>query len=50
MSTTMREMIWDDGLHLTMDGYEKMGDAIAAKLLQLLQTAKQPLNSGPKKV
>lgn len=48
MSTTMREMIWDDGLHLTIEGYKKMGDAIATKLLELLHTAKQPLNSGSK--
>ncbi|KAL8762878.1 MAG: hypothetical protein Q9184_001174 [Pyrenodesmia sp. 2 TL-2023] len=48
MSPKMRETIWDDGLHLTMDGYKKMGDAIATKLLELLRTAKQPLNSGSK--
>ncbi|KAL9598079.1 MAG: hypothetical protein Q9219_004710 [cf. Caloplaca sp. 3 TL-2023] len=45
MNDTMREMIWDDGLHLTMDGYEMMGEAVAAKLLELLNTVKEPLNS-----
>ncbi|KAL8958807.1 MAG: hypothetical protein Q9193_004205 [Seirophora villosa] len=49
MNDTMRAMMWDDGLHLTMDGYEMMGNAIAAKLLELLQVAKDPLNTGPKK-
>lgn len=49
MNATMREMIWDDGLHLTMDGYEMMGDSIATKLLELLHVAKEPLNVGAKK-
>ncbi|KAL9019786.1 MAG: hypothetical protein Q9185_002930 [Variospora sp. 1 TL-2023] len=49
MSETMREMVWDDGLHLTMDGYELMGTAIAIKLLELLRVARDPLNIGPKK-
>ncbi|KAI4090453.1 MAG: hypothetical protein LQ344_004759 [Seirophora lacunosa] len=49
MNDTRRAMMWDDGLHLTMDGYEMMGNAIAVKLLELLQVAKDPLNTGPKK-
>lgn len=36
MNQTMRKMIWDDGLHLTMDGYKMMGDVIATKLLGLV--------------
>ncbi|KAL9027065.1 MAG: hypothetical protein Q9196_004354 [Gyalolechia fulgens] len=36
MDDTTREMIWDDGLHLTKHGYEMMGDAIATKLLELV--------------
>lgn len=38
MNDTMREMIWDDGLHLTEDGYKMMGDAIAGKLLELVNS------------
>lgn len=38
MNDTMKEMMWDDGLHLTRDGYEMMGDAIATKLLQLVNS------------
>ncbi|KAL9006314.1 MAG: hypothetical protein Q9188_000913 [Gyalolechia gomerana] len=36
MNETMRKMIWDDGLHLTMDGYKMMEDVIATKLLGLV--------------
>lgn len=31
--------IWDDGLHLTEAGYKRMGDAIAARLVELLSGA-----------
>ena len=33
-----QELIWDDGLHLTKEGYEMMGNAITARLIELLQT------------
>lgn len=33
-----RNQIWDDGLHLTEAGYEMMGEAIAAHLINLLQS------------
>ncbi|KAL9631031.1 MAG: hypothetical protein Q9164_006110 [Protoblastenia rupestris] len=32
-----RERIWDDGLHLTKDGYSIMGKAVAARLFELLR-------------
>ncbi|KAL8632854.1 hypothetical protein Q9189_001408 [Teloschistes chrysophthalmus] len=48
MKETMRDRIWDDGLHLTMDGYEMMGEAIATKLIELLSTIKKPVNAGRK--
>ena len=32
-----RQRIWDDGLHLTKDGYNIMGKAVAARLFELLQ-------------
>ena len=50
MSDTMRKTMWDDGLHLTADGYEMMGDAIAKKLLELLATVDKPLNVGKRNV
>ena len=31
-----QEKIWDDGVHLTAEGYKKMGDAIAASLFEIL--------------
>ncbi|KAL8724206.1 MAG: hypothetical protein Q9166_008084 [cf. Caloplaca sp. 2 TL-2023] len=49
MTETMRERIWDDGLHLTMDGYEMMGEAIATKLIELLHTVGKPVNVGKQK-
>lgn len=33
-----RDKIWDDGLHLTEEGYKMMGAAIAAHLIKLLQS------------
>lgn len=32
-----RDRLWDDGLHLTGEGYKMMGDAIAARLFEILQ-------------
>lgn len=45
MDETVRERIWDDGLHLTMDGYEMMGHAIASEMLKLLDTVEKPINA-----
>ncbi len=50
MSDFLRERIWDDGLHLTMAGYEMMGQAIAAKLIELLQVGEKPVNTDGKTV
>ncbi|KAK4692416.1 hypothetical protein P7C71_g4787, partial [Lecanoromycetidae sp. Uapishka_2] len=33
-----REKIWDDGVHLTKAGYERMGDAIADRLIEITKT------------
>ena len=44
----MRDKIWDDGLHLTKDGYEMMGDAIASGMIELLQSCDDPENTGKK--
>ena len=43
----LRTKIWDDGLHLTAQGYKVMGDAIAVRMLELLKTVQQPKNIGP---
>ena len=39
MDKAKQKLIWDDGLHLTKDGYEMMGNAIAAHLLELLKSS-----------
>lgn len=44
----MRDKIWDDGLHLTKDGYKLMGDAIASRMIELLQSCTDPRNTGKK--
>ncbi|KAL8842239.1 MAG: hypothetical protein Q9170_000645 [Blastenia crenularia] len=44
MNSARRELIWDDGLHLTLDGYEMMGDAVAKRLLELLPIVAEPRN------
>ena len=36
MDKQRREQIWDDGLHLTDQGYDLMGEVISEKLLALL--------------
>ena len=41
-----REKLWDDGLHLTGEGYKLMGDVIAARLFEILQITDQPKNVG----
>ena len=40
-----RDSIWDDGLHLTEEGYNMMGDAIAAHMIELLQTVDNVKNN-----
>ncbi|CAF9936277.1 MAG: hypothetical protein ALECFALPRED_006751 [Alectoria fallacina] len=43
----LREKLWDDGLHLTSEGYKVMGDVIAVRMLELLKMTQQPKNIGP---
>lgn len=43
----LREKLWDDGLHLSSEGYKVMGDVIAVRMFELLQTIQQPKNIGP---
>lgn len=43
----LRKRLWDDGLHLTSEGYKVMGDVIAVRMLELLKMARQPKNIGP---
>ena len=37
MDKEMRKKVWDDGLHMKPAGYDMMGDAIADRLLEILQ-------------
>jgi hypothetical protein len=37
LSTEDKEKYWDDGLHLTMDGYQWMGGFIADELIRLIR-------------
>ena len=39
MDKAKQDMIWDDGLHLTKEGYEMMGNAIGAHLVELLKSS-----------
>lgn len=40
-----RDNIWDDGLHLTEEGYKMMGDAIAVHMIKLLQSLESVKNA-----
>lgn len=44
----MRDKIWDDGLHLTKDGYKMIGNAIASRMIELLKSTHDPENTGTK--
>lgn len=44
-----RDDIWDDGLHLTEEGYKMMGDAIAGHMIGLLQSVDDIRNIGSEK-
>ena len=37
MDEEIRRKIWDDGLHLTSKGYERMGELVAERLIELLE-------------
>ena len=45
-----RDNIWDDGLHLTEEGYKMMADAIAAHMIKLLQSLESVKNVRRSKV
>jgi lysophospholipase L1-like esterase len=36
MEETEREEIWDDGLHFTPKGYERMGGFVAERLIEII--------------
>ena len=36
MSRREQEEIWDDGLHFTPEGYERMGELVAKRLLEVI--------------
>ncbi|KAL8911777.1 MAG: hypothetical protein Q9171_003110 [Xanthocarpia ochracea] len=42
MSKEMRKKVWDDGLHFKPLGYDMLGDAVADRLLEILQRASLP--------
>jgi len=39
MGDEERNEIWDDGLHLTPKGYERMGELVADRLIELIRGA-----------
>lgn len=41
LDETTREQLWDDGLHLTGQGYKVMGAAIAIRLFEILQSIQE---------
>lgn len=51
MSTAERVRYWDDGTHLTPDGYDLMGEKIAAALVELIMPPGrlQPSANGAKR-
>jgi len=38
-----REQYWDDGVHLTADGYDWMGGHVADALIRIIQHERDPL-------
>lgn len=44
LTDAQKKWLWDDGLHLKAAGYRLRGESIAAKLIELLQVVKQPMN------
>jgi lysophospholipase L1-like esterase len=41
MEESERDEIWDDGLHFTSKGYERMGDMIAERLIEIIEAEKE---------
>jgi lysophospholipase L1-like esterase len=40
MEEKERDEIWDDGLHFTSKGYERMGEMIAERLIEIIESEK----------
>jgi len=40
MDEAEKREIWDDGLHLTSKGYERMGEMIADRLMEIIEAEK----------
>lgn len=38
MDEETRKVVWDDGLHLTAEGYKRLGDAVAMQLFEILRS------------
>ena len=41
MDKMLRKEIWDDGVHLTKAGYKMMGQAIGARMADLISTERE---------
>lgn len=41
MEEKERDEIWDDGLHFTSKGYERMGEMIAERLIEIIESEKE---------
>ena len=37
MPEAEREEIWDDGLHFTPKGYDRMGELVAVRLMEIIE-------------
>jgi len=46
MEESEREEIWDDGLHFTSQGYERMGEMIAERLIEIIEAEKEGKKDG----
>ncbi|PVH72044.1 GDSL-like Lipase/Acylhydrolase [Cadophora sp. DSE1049] len=46
MPSAERDDIWDDGLHFTPQGYERVGLMVARRLLELLGSESKPAEGG----
>jgi hypothetical protein len=49
MSDANRERYWDDGLHLTPDGYDLMGQKIGIALVSLLEKERLAAATAPRR-
>ena len=37
LTEDQKDEIWDDGLHFTSKGYERMGELVAERLLEIME-------------